>query len=158
MHRIITQLQTQISVISMHCGEMNKLCAVPSLLHISPIFSVLGLTGRAGGLGRASSLLFCLLSFSWLDFFFFVFVFCSVSSNISAQEHADPRRVDMKCRSLKDEEKEVRQLLKDLVALKERLRYSDQMQLDGRLRALSEEASAPTQRLALPTGFDAHSL
>lgn len=81
MHRMITQLQTQMSVISMHCGEINKLCS----------------------------------------------------------EHADPRRVEMKCRSLKDEEKEVCQLLKDLVLLKEKLRYSDQMQLDGRLRALSEE-------------------
>lgn len=88
IHRMLTQLQTQLSVISMHCGEVRKLC----------------------------------------------------------MDRADPRKVDMKSRVLKDEEKEIRTILKELLDLKGRLKYSDQLQLDSRLRPISEEYSSILQR------------
>lgn len=88
IYRMITQLQTQLSVISMHCGEISKLCV----------------------------------------------------------DRADPRKVEQKCRVLRDEEKEVVKVLKELLALKTGLKYVDQQQLDVRLRPLSDEYGKSVKR------------
>lgn len=83
-HRMITQLQTQLSVIAMHCSDLSKLCS----------------------------------------------------------ERDDPRKVELKCSVLKDEERDICSLLRELIALKSKLKTSDQQQLDARLRPLGDEYSS----------------
>jgi hypothetical protein len=58
-----------------------------------------------------------------------------------AQDRADPRKVEMKVRVLKQEEKEICNLLKDLLALKVKLRPFDQQHLDLSIRPLSDEVA-----------------
>eukprot|EP00047_Mylnosiga_fluctuans_P008514 m.7639 g.7639 ORF g.7639 m.7639 type:complete len:280 (+) comp2210_c0_seq2:82-921(+) len=88
IHRMITQLQTQLGAVSMHCGEINKLC----------------------------------------------------------QDRADPKRVEMKVKVVKQEEQEICALLKDLLALKSKLRPIDQQHLDASIRPLSDEYNAVVQK------------
>lgn len=96
--RMVTQLQTQLSGISMHCGEIQKLC----------------------------------------------------------REHADPRRVETEVGTLKYEEKEILTLLRSLRALKDNLRLPEQQQLDGKLRALSEEYARVLQQIRSATTTGTH--